>query len=104
MKHIRIVYKISTIAGENIKNNLKKKLKLKCYGYISVDEKILNEVPDDKILICLIAANSVHRTDSHLKEKIKGTVLNKRIKLVSMIDASVEKCKVNNAHNVMLLV
>ncbi len=129
MKHIGIIYAISTVAGDNIRANIESKLKKEDFSFkILADEQpkkayienkdnlstiadimltsivnMLKKVPSGENLVCLIAANSVHRAVPYLREKIKVLDFHHRIKLISMIDVSVEKCKLNTKSNVMLL-
>lgn len=125
---IGIVYAISRISGETMKNSIKVSLSHKniicpilthehpkesymeaknmpdlariMFSSICEMEKKLDE--ESRILIA-VSANSVHRAFPELRSLLGSAAFSDRVHLLSMIDSTVSACKQNGLNKVLVL-
>ncbi len=128
MKYIGIVYTISRAAGKYLKNQISKTLHENNIEFSMITdeqpaadyneartlyeiasilfksiEAMLNKIPHGTNLTIIIAANSVHLAVPELRNIIKAADLNKRLQLISMIDATVEEANSRNFQKITIL-
>jgi len=129
MRYLGVIYAISKVVGDHIAKTISSRLSHEGVSYsILRDEqpkeeyeankhdltalsgimfKSLNNLvkkiePSDQ-LVCIIAANSVHRAFPQLEKRLQASSISSQIQLLSMIEATIEACRVRKLSKPLLL-